>query len=269
MFAMTDEIAERARKIGGGTLRSVSDITRHQRLTDNDEREERLDERSLGRHPEHLVDHAILCEDIPPHNSLDLAFAQHMDDFIALDPGKHRGVVDGHAAFPWRVSGTLGGDIVWPLVSDHQPFLQQNQSRTVTLAIPLFFHPEQCIEGLSEQVHLYERTWCAPGQGTPRRTARYLRVPTAQQRPDLQADGVPREATHAGSDRQAGMATARARGKRLRRPATPAQLVSPLDALAGTTNLRMRPVQDAFKGSCAVVGRLVKRLREPSHAASL
>src|ERR1035438_8687822 len=37
MFAMTDDIAERARKIGGTTLRSVGDIVRHQRLPDNDE----------------------------------------------------------------------------------------------------------------------------------------------------------------------------------------------------------------------------------------
>jgi starvation-inducible DNA-binding protein len=36
IFAMTDDIAERARKIGGTTLRSVSDISRHQRLKDND-----------------------------------------------------------------------------------------------------------------------------------------------------------------------------------------------------------------------------------------
>jgi starvation-inducible DNA-binding protein len=37
MFAMTDEIAERARKIGGWTIRSISGITRHQRLKDNNE----------------------------------------------------------------------------------------------------------------------------------------------------------------------------------------------------------------------------------------
>src|SRR5271166_429421 len=36
IFAMTDDIAERARKIGGTTLRSIGDISRHQRLTDND-----------------------------------------------------------------------------------------------------------------------------------------------------------------------------------------------------------------------------------------
>jgi starvation-inducible DNA-binding protein len=36
IFAMTDDIAERARKIGGSTLRSIGDIARHQRLKDND-----------------------------------------------------------------------------------------------------------------------------------------------------------------------------------------------------------------------------------------
>jgi len=37
VFAMTDEIAERTRKIGGTTIRSVGDIAQHQRLKDNDE----------------------------------------------------------------------------------------------------------------------------------------------------------------------------------------------------------------------------------------
>ena len=37
LFAMTDVIAERARKIGGNTLRSIGDISRRQRLRDNDE----------------------------------------------------------------------------------------------------------------------------------------------------------------------------------------------------------------------------------------
>jgi starvation-inducible DNA-binding protein len=35
IFAMTDDIAERARKIGGTTVRSVGDISKHQRLKDN------------------------------------------------------------------------------------------------------------------------------------------------------------------------------------------------------------------------------------------
>jgi DNA-binding ferritin-like protein (oxidative damage protectant) len=36
IFAMTDPIAERARKIGGNTLRSIGDIARKQRVLDND-----------------------------------------------------------------------------------------------------------------------------------------------------------------------------------------------------------------------------------------
>jgi starvation-inducible DNA-binding protein len=35
IFAMTDDIAERARKLGATTIRSISDISRHQRLKDN------------------------------------------------------------------------------------------------------------------------------------------------------------------------------------------------------------------------------------------
>ena len=35
-FAMTDDIAERVRKIGGTTIRSISHISRLQRLSDND-----------------------------------------------------------------------------------------------------------------------------------------------------------------------------------------------------------------------------------------
>jgi len=37
IFAMTDAIAERARKIGASALRSVGDISRKQRIQDNDE----------------------------------------------------------------------------------------------------------------------------------------------------------------------------------------------------------------------------------------
>jgi starvation-inducible DNA-binding protein len=38
LAAMTDEIAERARKIGGMTLRSVGQVSRLQRIPDNDDR---------------------------------------------------------------------------------------------------------------------------------------------------------------------------------------------------------------------------------------
>src|ERR1700756_5961990 len=37
VFAMTDDIAERARKIGGFTLRSIGDISRHRRIKDADD----------------------------------------------------------------------------------------------------------------------------------------------------------------------------------------------------------------------------------------
>ena len=37
IFAMSDDVAERARKLGGTTLRSIGDISRNQRLKDNDQ----------------------------------------------------------------------------------------------------------------------------------------------------------------------------------------------------------------------------------------
>ena len=36
IFAMTDDIAERVRKIGGATIRSIGHVARLQRLSDND-----------------------------------------------------------------------------------------------------------------------------------------------------------------------------------------------------------------------------------------
>jgi starvation-inducible DNA-binding protein len=36
LFAMTDDIAERVRKIGGNTIRSIGHVSRLQRITDND-----------------------------------------------------------------------------------------------------------------------------------------------------------------------------------------------------------------------------------------
>jgi starvation-inducible DNA-binding protein len=37
IFAMTDDIAERARKVGGTTLHSISEISKYQRLRENNE----------------------------------------------------------------------------------------------------------------------------------------------------------------------------------------------------------------------------------------
>ena len=57
LFAMTDDIAERARKIGGTSIRSIGDIAKHQRLRDNNEEfvppEEMLAE--LCRDNQHLT----------------------------------------------------------------------------------------------------------------------------------------------------------------------------------------------------------------------
>jgi starvation-inducible DNA-binding protein len=36
IFAMTDPLAERVRKLGGTTIRSIGDISRQQRIADND-----------------------------------------------------------------------------------------------------------------------------------------------------------------------------------------------------------------------------------------
>ncbi|MGB8987124.1 MAG: DNA starvation/stationary phase protection protein [Candidatus Sulfotelmatobacter sp.] len=52
IFAMTDVIAERARKLGGTTLHSIGEISRHQRLKDNDYE---------AMSPQYML--AELCED--------------------------------------------------------------------------------------------------------------------------------------------------------------------------------------------------------------
>src|SRR4029450_3450362 len=51
-FAMTDDIAERARKIGGTTIRSISDIAKNQRLKDNNKE---------GVNPQEMI--GELCDD--------------------------------------------------------------------------------------------------------------------------------------------------------------------------------------------------------------
>ena len=52
VFAMTDDIAERSRKIGGTTIRSISDIARNQRLKDNNKE---------GVSPQEMI--GELCDD--------------------------------------------------------------------------------------------------------------------------------------------------------------------------------------------------------------
>jgi starvation-inducible DNA-binding protein len=100
IFAMTDDIAERARKIGGTTLRSISDVSRHQRLKDNNEEhveteemltELRTDNRELTRF---LRSTHELCE---AHD--DVATASLIETWI--DETERRAwflseIVDGH-----------------------------------------------------------------------------------------------------------------------------------------------------------------------------
>ena len=52
IFAMSDDVAERARKLGGTTLRSIGSISRNQRLKDNDE---------VGLSPQEML--SDLCQD--------------------------------------------------------------------------------------------------------------------------------------------------------------------------------------------------------------
>ena len=62
---------------------------------------------------------------------------------------------------------------------------------------------------------------------------------------------------------KAGMAAARARGKRLGRPRTPAPVVAQIEECAATTALSIRQIHAAVAGqaSRAVVGVIVKRVR--------
>lgn len=117
------------------------------------------------------------------------------------------------------------------------------------------------------------------------------RVATAQQKLDLLADGIYGYAAHAGveivakyldraiSGRQQGRPQLQALMRAARqhefacvlRPATPAQLVSRIEALAGTTGMSVRQIQEAFGGqvSRSVVGDIVKHVRAQSHTSSL
>jgi DNA invertase Pin-like site-specific DNA recombinase len=69
----------------------------------------------------------------------------------------------------------------------------------------------------------------------------------------------------------AGMAAARARGKHVGRPATPARFVERIEELADSTDMSIREIHEALKGrvSRSVVGEIVKRVREQRPAALL
>jgi DNA invertase Pin-like site-specific DNA recombinase len=70
---------------------------------------------------------------------------------------------------------------------------------------------------------------------------------------------------------KAGMAAARARGKRLGRPATRPVLMGRIEVLAATTTLSIRQIHATLAGqvSRSVVGQIVKRVRAQSRGVSL
>jgi starvation-inducible DNA-binding protein len=99
LFATTDDIAERARKIGANTLRSISDISKHQRLKDDNREsirpeemlaELRADNRELTRFLR--LTHEV-CEE---HN--DVATASLIENWI--DEAERR---------TWFLSETVSG----------------------------------------------------------------------------------------------------------------------------------------------------------------
>ena len=60
LFAMTDPIAERSRKLAGDALRSIGDIARHKRIRDNDQ--EGLAPEAMLQ--ELLVDNRMLADNL-------------------------------------------------------------------------------------------------------------------------------------------------------------------------------------------------------------
>ncbi len=100
LFGITDEIAERARKLGGTTLRSISDISRHQRLQDNDRElmapKEMLEE--LCSDNRHLTRFLRATHGVCDHNN-DVATASLIEAWI--DQAERRA---------WFLAETVEGD---------------------------------------------------------------------------------------------------------------------------------------------------------------
>jgi starvation-inducible DNA-binding protein len=83
IFAMTDAIAERARKLGGTTVRSIGQISRFQRIVDNDAE----CVKPLDMIAELRIDNAILTRNMREAHSLcdvagDVATASLLENWI-------------------------------------------------------------------------------------------------------------------------------------------------------------------------------------------
>jgi starvation-inducible DNA-binding protein len=100
IFAMTDDIAERARKIGGTSLRSIGDIARHQRLKDNDDEFVAPDEMlaELSRDNQQLTQALRAVHAVCDENN-DVATASLIENWI--DQTERR---------TWFLSETVGPD---------------------------------------------------------------------------------------------------------------------------------------------------------------
>jgi len=83
VLAMSDEIAERSRALGGDTLRSISDITRYQRIEDNNEPKINAEEMiaELYRDNHQLIQYLRSCHDICVPNN-DVATASMIEVWI-------------------------------------------------------------------------------------------------------------------------------------------------------------------------------------------
>ena len=110
LFAMTDRIAGRARKIGGTTLHSISDISAHQRLADNDQ------------------------EVVSPDDMLGelLADSQRLTGFLRVTLGRRKDAattsmievwIDQTEGRPWFLAEIVGR--MWPTRSHHEILLTQ------------------------------------------------------------------------------------------------------------------------------------------------
>ncbi len=105
IFAMTDDLAERVRKVGGLTLRSIGDIARKQRIPDNDapfvEAADMLAE--LREDNLSLLTHLRIAHDICDEHR-DIAAASLIENWIDeterrvwfLFEASRRGTPDGH-----------------------------------------------------------------------------------------------------------------------------------------------------------------------------
>ena len=89
LFAMTDDIAERARKIGGTTIRSIGQIARLQRVKDNDaEYVDAADMLSELREDEQALVLSMLSVHTLCDDASDVATASLLENWI--DQGQRR-----------------------------------------------------------------------------------------------------------------------------------------------------------------------------------